>query len=197
MKTSKSWSAKVVTVAIVLGLMVIVIKFIANWDIASKQIKIFSYGKNIALSDSNGSSSEPQIAATEKGDVYVVWRDETTGNGDIYFRKSTDYGDTFNSTKNLRGNNGSSSEPQVVSSNDVVFVIWNESTKNNSEILFQTIQADTTSFDNSTNLSENPSVSYSPSIHAIGNNAYVAWVDKVDSKNSYVQFKHIYKQYVR
>jgi hypothetical protein len=147
------------------------------------------------LRGNNGSSSDPQIAATEKGDVYVVWRDETTGNGDIYFRKSADYGDTFKNTKNLRGNNGSSSDPNVVSGNDDFFVIWNENTNKNSEILFQTIQGDRSSFDNSTSLSENP-LPHSPKIYGIGNNIYIVWIDKADSKNSYVQFKHIYRQYV-
>ena len=299
MKTNKTWRSMVVTVAFVLGMMVIVIAFIAYWNVASNPIVIYSYSKNIPLSNSNGSSldpqiaanekgdvyvvwidettgngdiyfrsssdngstfdatidlsnnsgvsfwpkiyaiesnayvlwvdnstgnkeiyfkrisdngssvttlinisnstgssSDPQIAATEKGDVYVVWRDETTGNGDIYFRKSTDYGDTFKSTKNLRGNNGSSSDPQIVSSSDSVSVLWNESKNNNSGIYFQTIQGDAPSFDNSTNLNENHSMSHSPRIYATGNNIYVVWIDKVNPKNSYVQFKHINIQFL-
>jgi len=149
----------------------------------------------IDVSNSTGSSSDPQIAATEKGEVYVVWRDDTTGNGDIYFRKSVDYGDTFKNTKNLRGNNGSSSDPQIAASGDNVAAVWNESKYNNSEIYFQTIQGDPSNFDNSTKLTERPSISYSPSLYAIGNNIYVVWIDKVNSKNSYVQFKHINKEY--
>ena len=126
----------------------------------------------------------------------MVWRDETTGNGDIYFRKSADYGETFKSTKNLRGNNGSSSDPQIVSNSDSVAVMWIESMPNNTEIYFQTIQGDASSFDNGTNLSQNPMVSYSPSIYSIGNNSYVVWIDKDNSKHSYVQFKAINKDYL-
>ena len=196
MKTNKTWRSMVVTVAFVLGMMVIVIAFIAYWNVASNPIVIYSYSKNIPLSNSNGSSLDPQIAANEKGDVYVVWRDETTGNGDIYFRKSTDYGDTFKSTKNLRGNNGSSSDPQIASSNDSVSVLWNESKNNNSGIYFQTIQGDAPSFDNSTKLNENHSMSHSPGIYATDNNIYVVWIDKVNPKNSYVQFKHINIQFL-
>ena len=50
----------------------------------------------------------PQIAATEKGDVYVVWVDKssTSGDIDIGFRNSNDSGMDFNKIINLNmGNN--------------------------------------------------------------------------------------------
>lgn len=195
MKTNRSSKTMAVTVATLLVITVVVILFIRYWNIAAGPIVIYSYGKNTPLSNIKGNASDPQIAATEKGDVYVVWRDDTTGNGDIYFRKSADYGDTFKSTKNLRGNNGSSSDPQIAASGDNVAAVWDESKYNNSEIYFQTIQGDASNFDNSTKLTERPSISYSPNIYVIGNNIYVVWIDKVNSKNSYVQFKHINKEY--
>jgi hypothetical protein len=38
----------------------------------------------------NASSVSPQLTATGSN-VYVVWTDDTTGNADINFRKSSDY----------------------------------------------------------------------------------------------------------
>jgi hypothetical protein len=40
--------------------------------------------------------------------VYVVWSDDTTGRGDIYFRVSVDNGAKFGGCKVLAKNNGSS-----------------------------------------------------------------------------------------
>ena len=40
--------------------------------------------------------------------VYVVWRDNTPGNFDILYRRSTDGGSSFSSTANLRNNDGDS-----------------------------------------------------------------------------------------
>src|SRR5918994_7278540 len=47
------------------------------------------------LSNDRGSASIPQLAATENGNVYVVWVDtnSTSGDSDIVFRASTDGGE--------------------------------------------------------------------------------------------------------
>ena len=65
----------------------------------------FSYGSipnqnstdnNITLNLSNntGHSELPNVVV-DGNKVYVVWADDTRGNRDIYFRKSTNYGCTF------------------------------------------------------------------------------------------------------
>ena len=48
----------------------------------------------------------PQITASGNN-VYVVWSDSTTGNADIFFKRSTDGGATFSSPSiNLSNNAG-------------------------------------------------------------------------------------------
>ena len=44
--------------------------------------------------------------------VYVVWSDNSTGNGDIYFKRSMDNGD-IDRRKFVIKNNGSSISPQI------------------------------------------------------------------------------------
>ena len=41
----------------------------------------------------------PSIAVS--GNVYVVWKDNTPGNDEVFYRRSTDGGATFGSTVNL------------------------------------------------------------------------------------------------
>ena len=65
-----------------------------------------SFSRTKPVSRNNGSSVYPQLAANGNN-VYVVWTDDTPGNTDINFRKSSDYGNNFNSTINLSRNNGS------------------------------------------------------------------------------------------
>ena len=111
------------------------------------QIRAFS-SSTINLSNEN--SFDQQIAALGNKS-YVVWADETTGNGDIYFKRSTDGGATFSSTTiNLSNNTGSSVNPKISaaassvsgsnSNNNNVYVVWVDETTGNNEILFKRIQ---------------------------------------------------------
>src|SRR5918992_1343131 len=52
------------------------------------------------LSDNPGNSTDAQIAV-HQNNVYVVWSDATSGNGDIYFKRSIDNGTSFGTTENL------------------------------------------------------------------------------------------------
>ena len=77
------------------------------------------------------SSLSPQLAATEGGNVYVVWIDKknsTSGEGDtdIAFKWSKDAGNTFSKTKKLsRGLSVSSLSPQLAATEDGnVYVVW-------------------------------------------------------------------------
>jgi hypothetical protein len=45
--------------------------------------------------------------AVHKNNVYVIWSDDTTGNGDIYFKASLDNGTKFGGRKVLAKDNGS------------------------------------------------------------------------------------------
>ena len=51
-----------------------------------------TFGNTINLSYNNGSSFNPQLVATGDSNVYVVWEDDTPGNSDIFFSRSTDGG---------------------------------------------------------------------------------------------------------
>src|SRR5215213_10565960 len=52
------------------------------------------------LSNNDGRSDKPQIAAVGVN-VYVVWRDNSSGNDDIYFKRSSDTGNSFSIAENL------------------------------------------------------------------------------------------------
>lgn len=64
------------------------------------------------LSNNSGNSTDPQIALYQN-DVYVIWSDDSGGNGDIYFKRSTDNGTTFGSIENLSNNLGNSTSPLI------------------------------------------------------------------------------------
>jgi hypothetical protein len=87
------------------------------------------FGKDfsINLKQSTSLLLPKQLAATEKGDVYVVWVDKnsTSGDSDIQFISSNDRGKTFNPRKELSASSFISSSPQLAATEKGdVYVVW-------------------------------------------------------------------------
>jgi hypothetical protein len=146
-----------------------------------------TFGKAINLSNNTGASISPQVAVSGSN-VYVVWADDSTGNAEIAFVKSTDNGATFGKAINLSKTPGISISPEIAVSEDGsnVYVVWGDNTVGQGDILFQRISTSAingTSPGTIINLSTNPGLSISPQISASGNNVYVVWQDTTLGRN--------------
>jgi hypothetical protein len=120
--------------------------------------------------------------------VYIVWSDDSTGNGDIYFKRSVDNGTTFDSTNNISKNNtGTSSTPQVATNSGNVYIIWTDTTSGNNEINYRQSVDGGAKFAGIRELSKTRSIDGEsarfPQIVTAGNNVYVAWQDRVKGGN--------------
>src|SRR5206468_707565 len=136
-------------------------------------------------------SFSPQLAATEKGDVYVVWVDKntTTGDSDITFRRSSNSGNVFERVINLnKGENklSNSSLPQVATTQkDSVYVVWLDN-----QIKFKEILVKDALVGNTISLSNKTTSSLSPQLTVIKNgNIFVIWGDK-DRKSTRLNSSH-------
>ena len=98
---------------------------------APQSVYSLYFGDTISISESNRSSfllSSPQLAATEGGNVYMVWVD----NNILYFKSSQDHGSKFNNSIILDKNVNLSSSPQLAATEGGnVYVVWVDK-KNNS-----------------------------------------------------------------
>jgi hypothetical protein len=82
-------------------------------------------------------SQKPAIAVDTSDNIHVAWADNTPGNKEIYYKKSTNGGTSW-TTKRLTYNSGSSDEPAIaVDSSNNVFVIWQDDTPGNDEIYYK------------------------------------------------------------
>jgi hypothetical protein len=131
------------------------------------------------LSNNPGNSTDPRISVFQNN-VYLVWTDDTTGNKDIYFKRSVDNGTTFGSTENLSNNPGNSTDSRISVSQNNVYLVWTDDTTGNGDIYFKRSVDNGTTFAETENLStNNTSPSSGAQISAIGNNVYVVWQDMV------------------
>jgi hypothetical protein len=130
------------------------------------------------LSNNNGSSQNPILAGIAN-DVYVIWSDNTPSNLDVFFKRSTDGGNHFDSIKNLSNNTGESFEQKISISGEAVYILWKDLIPgtNKDDIFFRASTDGGNHFDSIKNLSNNIGVSESAQVVASHYSVFVIWED--------------------
>ena len=135
-----------------------------------------SFHLPVDVSTNAGQSGTPQIAVS-KDNVYAVWMDNTSGNYDILFTKSTDGGKSFGSPVNISNLHADSGYPQFTVTGNNVYVTWTQTiSSQNYDVFFAKSTDNGETFDKPINLSNNFGASGWPKIAADGN-IYISWVD--------------------
>jgi hypothetical protein len=131
----------------------------------------------INLSNNPGDSRGASVAV-ENNRVYVVWEDDSQGNNDVFYKRSTDGGNVFSFPVNLSNNTEQSTIPSVAASRNNVYVVWNEEDDlYNREVFYKRSTDGGNTFPYFMNLSKNPSNSFDPSVGTERNMVYVLWYD--------------------
>ena len=136
-----------------------------------------TFGPSINLSNNSGFSEHPQISAY-KENVYVVWTDNTLGNKEILFTRSTDNGTSFSKAINLSNTSASSANVEIVAFENYVYVVWlEEDERGNGIILFKTSNNGGDTFSNAIPIANNANDSEItfPKVAAYDDNIYIAW----------------------
>ena len=140
-----------------------------------------TFGPTINISNNAGFSENPEIAISGTN-VYLVWLDSTSGNFDIFYKRSTNGGDSFSDpTKNLSANAGSSRAPSIAVSGNSIHVVWSDDTHGTFDIFYRRSQDGGTTFPNVIkNLSDNVAgASARPAIFVSDDNVHVVWDDSM------------------
>jgi len=88
------------------------------------------------ISNNSGISGNPKIEASGTN-VHITWGDTTlSANGDIFYKISTDSGDTFGASQNVSNDSELSIEHALAISDSSPFVVWKDD--NPGDILFRT-----------------------------------------------------------
>src|SRR5215204_6205931 len=87
----------------------------------TNQTNAISFGGIRILSDPHGDQGEPQIEASGNN-VYTVWG----GNGNIFFRKSSDAGNNFQNVMQLSNVEGAE-DHLIAKEGNNVYVVWTAS----------------------------------------------------------------------
>jgi hypothetical protein len=134
----------------------------------------------VNVSNTPGASTDPRVATSADGqNVHVTWQD-TPGNGDIFYARSTNSGDTFETSINLSNTSGRSDDHQLLAEGSNVYVVWVDyTTHSGGEINFRKSSDNGGTFSNTINLSAGIGQSFQaardPDMAAQGSKVSVTW----------------------
>ncbi len=136
------------------------------------------------LTTSTAMQGNPSIAASG-GFVHVVWHDNRDGNREIYYKRSTTSGASWDPDARLTQTAGPGSVyPAVASSGSDVHVIWEEHVDGNPEIYYRRSTDDGAGWGTSVRLTTDAAQSFSPSVSVDGGRVHVAWHDNRTGTNA-------------
>jgi len=149
-----------------------------------------TWTSNQRLTWISGVSAEPDVAVDSSGHLHIVWRDTTTGNGEIYYKQTTDGGVTWKATKRLTWTPGSSSYPAMaVDSSQHLHVVWHDNSPGNVEIYCVRSTNGGSGWSTSKRLTWTSGTSYVPRIAADSSGGvHLVWFDD-DSGNYEVYYR--------
>lgn len=131
------------------------------------------------VSSDNRTNSGPQIAVSGSS-VYIVWVKQISSDGsEIYFRGSTNNGDTWGLRKKISnsGTDFSVFSPDIAASGSNVYVTWSDD--NASDVFFRRSTDNGASWKAIINMSNTTNLfSQSPQIAVAGSSVFLVWSDQ-------------------
>ena len=128
------------------------------------------------LTYTTGNSCYPDVAVS--GDnVYVVWEDGTVGNPEVYFRKSSDNGASWQAAKRLTDTTNCSYTPQIAVSGANIYIVWQETVSGYGAVWFLKSIDGGAHWQPMKMLTDNLHDTRNPALAVSGANVYMAWSD--------------------
>ena len=125
------------------------------------------------------SSHNPAIAADSSGTIHVVWHDYTPGNYEIYYKRSTDGGNSWGPSQRITWTSGFSYRPAIaVDSTDSLHVVWHNDIYMD-EIYYKRSTDGGTTWSAAKRLTSNSGYSWVPAIAIYSSgNIHIVWQDE-------------------
>lgn len=124
----------------------------------------------INISSNKGHSELPKFEVVGKN-ISMIWLDDSSGYRDVYFKRSSDGGETFEKTINLGNISGGAFDHQIAVLDNFVFVIWEQSPDNNGQIFFKRSTDWGKTFEKTINLGNNTGLSGTPQLSVSKDNS--------------------------
>jgi len=141
-----------------------------------------NWGEDTRLTNNTSNSYNPSVTVSGSG-VHVVWREDRDGNDEIYYKRSTDAGASWEADTRLTNNTSFSEYSSVTVSGSVVHVVWADFRDGNDEIYYKRSTDAGVSWGADTRLTNNTAISARPSVSVSGSVVHVVWREDRDGND--------------
>ena len=138
-----------------------------------------SWGADSRLTNNSAYSYSPSIAMSGQI-VHVVWEDYRDGNFEIYYKRSTDGGNSWGADTRLTDNSAASEGPSISVSGQLVHIVWHDYRDGHTEIYYKRSTDGGFNWEADTRLTNKTSYSTNPSVSASAQSVHVVWFDDRD-----------------
>ncbi|NOS84925.1 MAG: T9SS type A sorting domain-containing protein [Ignavibacteria bacterium] len=142
-----------------------------------------SWGADTRLTNTNNSSSELVTVSVSGSVVHLVWLDYREGNAEIFYKRSTDDGSSWETDLRLTNNTFDSQSPSLSVSGQFLHTVWYDNRDGNYEIYYKRSTDGGTSWGTDTRLTNNSGQSWYPSVSVSGSSVHVVWYDGRDGND--------------
>ncbi|TRZ72143.1 MAG: T9SS C-terminal target domain-containing protein [Bacteroidetes bacterium] len=146
-----------------------------------------TWGPDVRLTYEPANSFMASIAVSGS-DIHVVWTEYRDGNGEIYYKKSSDGGDNWGQDTRLTNDIALSNRSCVATYGSVVQVVWSDFRDGDYEIYYKRSEDGGTTWSADTRLTNSYGDSFYPSVAVSGSVVHVLWYDNRDG-NQEVYYK--------
>ena len=136
-----------------------------------------SWGSDIRLTNASFESWNPSVAVSGAA-VNIVWQERRDGNDEIYTKRSTDGGNSWEADTRLTNNSDVSALPSVIISGSVVHTVWDDTRDGNAEIYYKRSADGGVSWGTDIRLTNNSAASNSASVSVSDSFVHVTWQDR-------------------
>jgi|WetSurMetagenome_2_1015567.scaffolds.fasta_scaffold18299_3 hypothetical protein len=148
-----------------------------------------TWGSDVRLTN-NSSDSRYACIAVSGSNVYVVWQDLRDGNGEVYYKYSSDGGTTWGTDTRLTNATGDSVYPSLGISGSTIHLAWHD-TRNglpNIEIYYKRSTDGGLTWSSDVRLTNDAAQSWYPALAVSGQTVSVVWDDARDG-NQEIYYK--------
>ena len=135
-----------------------------------------SWGEDTRLTNNAGDSWAPSVSVSDST-VHIVWYDDRDAYWEIYYKRSTDGGISWESDKRLTNDIAQKSNPSISVSDQVVNVVWEDNRDGNYEIYYKSSTDDGINWGVDYRLTNAALYSGRPSVAVSGSSVHVVWHD--------------------